>query len=61
MRLWLPAWEGRLTPHVLRHFCASLLYSRGMDIKAIQELLGHEWWRDVGSHVDAGARGTRVP
>ncbi|PPJ15194.1 integrase [Nocardia cyriacigeorgica] len=43
VRLWLPAWEGRLTPHGLRHFCASSLYSRGMDLKAIQELLGHEW------------------
>lgn len=40
---WLPAWDGRLTPHGLRHFCASSLYARGMDLKAIQELLGHEW------------------
>jgi site-specific recombinase XerD len=39
----LPAWNGRLTPHVLRHFCASSLYIRGMDLKAIQEVLGHEW------------------
>jgi site-specific recombinase XerD len=40
---WLPAWRGRLTPHGLRHYCASSLYARGMDLKAIQELLGHEW------------------
>lgn len=39
----LPQWRGRLTPHVLRHFCASELYLSGMDLLAIQELLGHEW------------------
>lgn len=40
---WLPDWSAHLTPHGLRHFCASSLYRRGMDLKAIQELLGHEW------------------
>jgi site-specific recombinase XerD len=39
----LPAWKGRLTPHVLRHYCASSLYRHGMDIVAIQEVLGHDW------------------
>ena len=39
----LPAWAGKLTPHVLRHFCASQLYQAGMTLFAIQELLGHSW------------------
>ncbi|GAA0270105.1 hypothetical protein GCM10010302_04590 [Streptomyces polychromogenes] len=40
---WLPDWKGRLTPHGLRHYCASELYGRGVDLKAIQDLLGHNW------------------
>jgi site-specific recombinase XerD len=40
---WLPAWRGRLSPHGLRHYCASSLYARGVDLKAIGDLLGHEW------------------
>jgi integrase/recombinase XerD len=39
----LPSWTGRLTPHVLRHACASQLYLSGMDLLLIQELLGHAW------------------
>ncbi len=41
--VWLPGWAGRLTPHGMRHYCASSMYGRGVDLKAIQELLGHEW------------------
>jgi integrase/recombinase XerC len=48
---WLPAWSGRLTPHVLRHYCASSLYGGGMDLKALQELLGHQWLATTSGYI----------
>jgi hypothetical protein len=39
----LPGWSDTLTPHVLRHYCASQLYLSGMDLISVQELLGHAW------------------
>jgi DNA-binding Xre family transcriptional regulator len=33
----------KLTPHVLRHACASRLYAEGVGLAAIQQLLGHRW------------------
>ena len=39
----LPDWPNVVTPHVLRHFCASQLYLGGMDLIAIQAALGHAW------------------
>lgn len=46
VRAWLPDWGRpgqRLTPHGLRHYCATSLYAQGVGLKAIQELLGHSW------------------
>lgn len=39
----LSDWADKLTPHMLRHFCASELYLSGMDLISIQEALGHSW------------------
>jgi len=48
---WLPAWQGRLSPHGLRHYCASSLYAQGIGLKAIQELLGHSWISTTTTYV----------
>ena len=40
-----------MTPHVLRHYCASSLYGAGMDIRAIQELLGHQWLATTSGYI----------
>jgi site-specific recombinase XerD len=54
-KLHLPTWAGRLTPHVLRHYCASQLYRGGMSLFAIQELLGHAWTGTTGRYVHVQA------
>lgn len=48
---WLPVWSGRMTPHVLRHYCASSLYGAGMDLRALQELLGHQWLSTTSGYI----------
>ena len=40
-----------MTPHVLRHFCASQLYLGGMNLFAIQELLGHAWTATTARYI----------
>lgn len=55
---YLPAWSEKLTPHVLRHFCASQLYLAGMNLFAIQELLGHAWTGTTARYIHV--HGTHV-
>ncbi len=47
----LPDWPDVVTPHVLRHFCASQLYLGGMDLIAIQATLGHAWIATTMNYV----------
>ena len=60
------AGASKLTPHVLRHFCASQLYLGGLDLIAIQEVLGHSWiattmrYVHVQQHPGRGRLGRRA-
>ena len=51
----LPGWTERVTPHVLRHFCASQLYLGGMDLVAIQQALGHAWVATTMNYIHVHA------
>jgi integrase/recombinase XerD len=44
-----------LTPHVLRHACASSLYAEGLSLVAIQQLLGHRWLTTTMGYVHVAA------
>jgi integrase len=45
--------------HDLRHACATLLLAQGLDLKAVQEVLGHTSIRTTGdlyAHVQMGLK-----
>jgi len=51
--------ERRLTPHMLRHTCATLWLEAGLDIRYVQKLLGHQSisTTEIYTHVsDKGLR-----
>lgn len=50
-RAHLPGPVRTLTPHVLRHACASRLYETGVSLVAIQQLLGHRWLSTTMGYV----------
>jgi integrase len=55
---WLPGLAG-FSPHTLRHACATRRHERGVDLIAIEQMLGH--WHvgairdNIVGHVHRGA------
>jgi integrase/recombinase XerD len=49
----------RVTPHMLRHTCATLLLEDGVDIRFLQRLLGHENIATTAIYAHVGDSGLR--
>jgi len=45
----------KLSPHVLRHACATRLYGEGLRLVVIQQLLGHRWLQTTMRYVHVAA------
>ncbi len=49
-----------LSPHVLRHACASRLYAEGLSLLAVQQLLGHRWLQTTMRYVHVAGEAIEV-